>query len=234
MKRILLPLICLLFGFFQMTAQNHRVVSNTDNQLTFTVTTGELTTSDVTVEQGQFTRLLMDGCASGVVNVGKPELPMVVKTIEIPLCGDIHVTATAGRTRTLTAEEAGIRHTVWPTQPQYDKSYAGDRPFQMDEATYATNATYGMPLASVAKAGVARDVNMASVTLYPVQVNPVTNTVTVYDDITVTVTYDNVDMAATREMKLKYASPAFSHPAELINHIEGGLTRDALSTRPVK
>ncbi len=234
MKRILLPLICLLFGFFQMTAQNHRVVSNTDNQLTFTVTTGELTTSDVTVEQGQFTRLLMDGYSSTFENIGKPELPMVVKTIEIPLCGDIHVTATAGRTRTLTAEEAGIRHTVWPTQPQYHKSYIGDRTFMKDEATYATNEVYGMPLATISQKGIARDVNMASVAIYPVQVNPVTNTVTVFDDITVTITYDDIDMAATREMKLKYASPAFARPTGLINRVEGGLTRDVLSTRPVK
>lgn len=234
MKRILLPLMCLLFGFFQMSAQNHRVVSNTENQITFTVTTGELVTEEVTIEQGQFTRLLMDGCVSGVKNVGEPELPMITKAIEIPICGDVHVTATAGRVRTLSAEEAGIRYTIWPTQIQYDKSYTGDRVFQKNEAVYATNADYKMPLATVTKAGIARDVNMATVTLYPVQVNPVTNTVTIYDDINVTVTYDNVDMAATREMKLKYASPAFSHPADLINRVEGALSRDALSTRPVK
>ena len=234
MKRILITLLCISFGFLQLNAQSHRVVSNTDNQITFNVSTGTLTTETVTVEEGQFTRLLMEGCASGVKNIGEPELPMITKTIEIPICGNLHVTATAGRIRTLTAEEAGIRHTIWPTQPQYDKSYAGDRPFQKDEATYATDADYKMPLVSVVKAGIARDVNMANVIIYPVQVNPVTNTVTIYDDITVTVTYDNVDMAATREMKAKYASPAFSRSADLINRVEGGLSRDALSTRPVK
>ena len=234
MKRILITLLCISFGLLQLNAQSHRVVSNTDNQITFNVSTGTLITETVTVEEGQFTRLLMDGYASGVKNVGEPELPMMTKTIEIPICGDVHVTATAGRIRTLTAEEAGIRHTIWPTQIQYDKSYTGERVFQKNEATYATNADYRLPLATVAKAGIARDVNMATVTLYPVQVNPVTNVVTIYDDITVTVTYDDVDMAATREMKAKYASPAFSRPAELINRVEGGLSRDALSTRPVK
>lgn len=234
MKRILITLLCITFGLLQLHAQSHRVVSNTDNQITFTVSTGTLSTEVITVEEGQFTRLLMDGCVSGVKNVGEPELPMITKSIEIPICGDVHVTATAGRVRTLSAEEAGIRYTIWPTQIQYDKSYTGDRVFQKNEAVYATNADYKLPLAIIAKAGIARDVNMATVTLYPVQVNPVTNTVTIYDDITVTVTYDNVNMAATREMKAKYASPAFSRPAELINRVEGGLSRDALSTRPVK
>ena len=234
MKKILLPLVCLLFGIFQMSAQNHRVVSNTDNQITFTVFTGELTTSDVTIEQGQFTRLLMDGCVQSVDNVGKPELPIMVKTIEIPVCGNLHVTATAGRVRTLTAEEAGITHTLYPTQQLYHKSYMGDRTFVKDAATYTTNASYGMPLATVAKAGIARDVNMADVRICPVQVNPVTNAVTIYEDITVTVTYDNVDMAATREMKLKYASPAFGRPTELANSIEVAGLRDALTTTPVK
>ena len=234
MKRILLPLICLLFGFFQMTAQNHRVVSNTDNQLTFTVTTGELSLEDVSIEQGTFTHLMLNGCAASIDNVGKPELPMMVKTIEIPICGDIHVTATAGRVRTLTAEEAGIRHTIYPTQPQYSKSYTGDRTFVKDDGTYNTNASYGMPLATVTKAGISRDVNMADIRICPVNVNPVTNTVTIYDDITVTVTYDDVDMTATREMKQKFGSRAFGHPTQLINTIESVQTRDVLSTRPVK
>ena len=234
MKRILLPLFCLLFGVFQMGAQSHRIVSSTDNQISFTVTTGELTTSDLTVEEGQFTRLMLDGCAASIDNVGDPELPFILKTIEIPVCGDVHVTATAGRVRTLTAEEAGIRHTVYPTQPLYHKSYMGDRTFVKNEETYRTNADYKMPLATVAKAGIARDVCMADVRICPVQVNPVTNTVTIYDDITVTVTYDNVDMAATRELKLKYGSPEFGRPAQLINGIGSAQIRDAISTRPVK
>ena len=234
MKRIFISLLCLTLGMLQLSAQSHRIISDTDNQISFTVTTGNLTTEDITIEEGQFTRLMLDGCAASVDNVGKPELPVMVKTIEIPVYGNIHVTATAGRTRTLTAEEAGIRHTVYPTQPLYHKSYMGDRTFVKDAATYSTDASYGMPLATVAKAGIARDVNMADIRICPVQVNPVTNIVTLYDDITVTVTYDNVDMAATREMKLKYGSPAFNRPSEVINTIESAQLRDALSTRPVK
>ena len=234
MKKLLISLLCITFGLLQLNAQNHRIVSNTDNQITFTVSTGVLTTENVTMEEGTFTRLMMDGCVASVDNVGKPELPVMVKTIEIPICGEVHVTATAGRIRTLTAEEAGISHTLLPTQPLYHKSYIGDRIFAKDEATYSTNADYKMPLATVTKSGIARDVNMADVRICPVQVNPVTNVVTIYDDITITVTYDNVDMAATREMKLKYGSRAFGHPAQLINTIESVQARDVISTRPVK
>ena len=234
MKKILITLMCLTLGMLQLSAQSHRIVSNTDNQITFTVLTNALTTEVVTIEEGQFTRLMIDGCVASVDNVGKPELPIFIKTIEIPVCGDVHVTATAGRTRTLTAEEAGISHDIYPTQPLYHKSYMGDRTFVKDEATYSTDAIYGMPLATIKKAGIARDVCMADIRICPVQVNPVTNTVTIYDNITVTVTYDNVDMAATRELKLKYGSPAFNRPAEVINTIESAQLRDALSTRPVK
>ena len=234
MKRILITLLCLTLGMLQLSAQSHRVLSSTDNQISFTVTTGNLTTEEITMEQGTFARLTLDGCAASVDNVGKPELPIIIKTIEIPVCGDVHVTATAGRVRTLTAEQAGISHLVYPTQPLYHKSYMGDRTFVKDEATYSTNANYGMPLAAVTKAGIARDVCMADVRICPVQVNPVTNAVTIYDDITITVTYDNVDMAATRDLKLKYGSMEFGRPAQLINTIESAQIRDALSTRPVK
>lgn len=234
MKRIFITLLCLTIGLLQLNAQSHRIISDTDNQISFTVMTGNLTTEDVTMEEGQFTRLMLDGCAASIDNVGKPELPFILKTIEIPVCGDVHVTATAGSIRTLTAEEAGIRHTVYPTQPLYHKSYMEDRRFVKDEATYSANAPYGMPLATVSKAGIARDVCMADVRICPVQVNPVTNAVTIYDDITITVTYDDVDMAATRELKLKYGSPSFGRPAQIINTIESVQLRDALSTRPVK
>ena len=234
MKRILITLLCIALGMLQLSAQTHRIVSNTDNQISFTVSTGNLTAEEFSTEQGTFTRLMLDGGVASVDNVGKPELPFILKTIEIPVCGDVHVTATAGRVRTLTADEAGITQTVYPTQPLYHKSYMGDRTFVKDEATYRTNANYGMPLATVKKAGIARDVCMADVRICPVQVNPVTNTVTIYDDINITVTYDNVDMAATRELKLKYGSSAFGRPAQLINGIESAQIRDALSTRPVK
>ena len=234
MKKIILSLLCLAFGMFQLDAQSHRILSSTDNQISFTVMVGDLTTEEITTEQGTFTRLLINDCAASVDNIGKPELPFILKTIEIPVCGDVHVTASAGRIRTLTAEEAGISNTVYPTQPLYHKSYMEERTFVKDEDTYRTDANYGMPLATVAKAGIARDVCMADIRICPVQVNPVTNTVTLYDDITVTVTYDDVDMAASRELKLKYGSPEFGRPAQLINAIESAQLRDAISTRPVK
>ena len=234
MKKIAILIVCCLAGIFTMQAQQNRVVSSTTHELTLNVTTGDFRTADVVTDNGIFTQLLMEGATQGVDNIGQPELPVINQMIEIPVCGDIHVTATAGSVRVLTAEEAGIQYSIYPTQPQYHKSYMGDKVFQMDETTYSRNANYSLPLATVGKVGVARNISMATISIHPVQVNPVTRTVTLYDNITVTVSYDNVDMNATRELKLKYASPAFSHPTELANSIEVAGMRDALTTTPVK
>lgn len=234
MKKLFLFVIAVMIGICQLQAQTHRVVSNNAESLTMAVATGELQVNDVTIAGNVYSQITMEGMTNTVKNVGEPELPMLVKTIEIPMCSDIHVTATAGSVRSMTAFEAGIRHTVLPTQPQYHKSYMGDHDFVKDDAIYSTNANYGMPLATVAKAGIARNINLANIFIYPVQVNPVTNMVTVYDDITITVTYDDVDMAATRELKLKYASPEFSRPTNIVNTIEVAGERDVLATTPVK
>lgn len=234
MKKTLLILACIILGICQLNAQEHRIVSNTERQITMKVTTGDLVINDINTERGTYSQITMDGFINMVENVGNPQLPMLVKTIEIPICGDLHVTATAGRVRSLTAYEAGINFPIYPTQPLYHKSFMGDREFVQNAETYATNTDYGMPLATVAKAGIARNINLANIIIYPVQVNPVTKMVTVYDDITVTVTYDDVDMAATREMKLKYASPEFSRPSEVVNAIEVAGERDVLATTPVK
>ena len=234
MKKIVILIALFMTGLLTLQAQQHRITSSNDNGITFTVTTGDLQVSEISTDAGVFTRLELNGCAASVDNVGKPELPVIIKTIEIPVCGDVHVTSTASRVRTMTAEEAGISHDFYPTQPLYHKSYMGDRSFVKDAATYSTNDNYGMPLVSIAKAGIARDVCMADVRICPVQVNPVTKEVTIYEELTITVTYDDVNMAATRELKLKYGSSEFGRPAQLINTIESAQLRDALSTRPVK
>lgn len=234
MKKTLLILACILLGICQLNAQDHRIVSNTENQISLKVSVGNLTVNDINTDEGTFSQLTIDGFVGTVENVGNPQLPMVVKTIEIPICGELHVTATAGRVRTLTAYEAGINFPIYPTQPFYHKSYTGQPEFAKNAETYTTNADYGMPLATVEKAGIARDVNMANIKIYPVQVNPVTRMVTIYDDITITVSYEDVDMAATRELKAKFGSRAFSRPAEVINTLEGVDVRDGLSTVPVR
>ncbi|MCR5115580.1 MAG: T9SS type A sorting domain-containing protein [Bacteroidales bacterium] len=231
MKKTVLIIITIALGLLQLQAQNHRVVSNNETGITLSVTTGELQVTPVVANDGYYSRLTLDGATQMVTNIGSPELPMIVKTIEIPVCGDIHVTATAAHVEHLSG---WLEYPVVPTQPLYHKSYTGDRTFVKDASVYSTDADYGMPLAVVEKAGIARNVCMADIRIYPVQVNPVTNEITLYDDITVTVTYDDVDMAATRELKLKYASPEFSRPQGLVNSIEVANERDALSTTPVK
>lgn len=234
MKKIVLLIALFMIGLFTLQAQQHRITSSNDNGITFTVTSGDLQVSEISTDAGVFTRLQLEGCSQLVDNVGQPELPMILKTIEIPVCGDVHVTATAGSVRTLTADELGITHDFYPTQPLYHKSYMGNKVFQKDATTYSRDANYALPLATISKAGIARDVCMADIRICPVQVNPVTKEVTIYDDITINVTYDDVNMAATRELKLKYGSAEFGRPAQLINTIESAQLRDALSTRPVK
>ncbi|MCQ2263491.1 MAG: hypothetical protein MJZ70_04340, partial [Bacteroidales bacterium] len=163
MKKQFLFVIAVMIGICQLQAQTHRVISNNAESLTMAVATGELQVNDLTIAGNVYSQITMEGMTNTVKNVGEPELPMLVKTIEIPMCSDIHVTATAGSVRSMTAFEAGIRHTVLPTQPQYHKSYMGDRDFVKDDAIYGTNANYGMPLATVAKAGIARNINLANI-----------------------------------------------------------------------
>ncbi len=234
MKKIFVLVMACLLGVLQLSAQQHRVQSNDSQHITLDVSVGNIQVNDVNVGGQQFSQLLLDGAVQTVSNVGCPELPMITKMIEIPLCGEIHVTATAGRVRTLSAAEAGIGHEVLPTQHLYHKSYMGEKECVKDEAVYSADEDYGFELATVSKVGIARDVNLASINIYPVKVNPVTRVVTIYDDITVTVTYDDVDMAGTREMKLKYGSAEFGRPAQLVNAIEFEDTRDIITAAPIK
>ena len=231
MKKVLFTMVCICLGISQIFAQNMRVVSNGTQQLTLKIDAKTLQVSDFTNEAGTFSKVSMDGYLSST-EVGMPQLPVYTQMIEIPLCGDIHATATAGSVRTYNATDLGITNPIFPAQPAYHKSYIGDHSFVKNEAVYNTNAFCGNELARVEKNGILRCNNLATVYISPVQYNPVTNEIRIYDDITVEVTYDNVDMDATRRMKRIHGNSQFTAPAEVINPMQ--IERDALTNAPIK
>lgn len=181
---------------------------------------------------GTYARLLMDGCTFSR-EVGRPELPVITKLVEAPLCDSVIVTVSGSRYRDYEASDIGLAADLYPVQRAYPKSHTGPVVFDKDESVYAADTFYSLPLASVMKAGVLRDVNLACLSVAPVAYNPVTRQVRIYSSIDVDITFVNADMPATREMKSRYGSPLFKAAGHsVINPTHA--CRSELETAPVK
>jgi hypothetical protein len=236
MKKIVL-LFVVFFTLFtaEISAQSehYRVIQNNFEKVKINFTVDRISPVDVKTDQGLFTRIAMDGYMSSA-SVGNPELPVMVKMIEIPLCDGIHITATPGDYVIYDAAELGINHPVFPAQPSYSKSYEGPIDLIKNAATYQTNAFYGSDLATVEKVGVMRDMSLATVYISPVQYNPVTNQIKVYTSVDVEITFDNADMPGTYQMKSKYGNGVFLGAQSMVINPIVSQNRDEISTAPIK
>lgn len=232
MKRALVFLSLLMTMVISLRAQNCTIMKNELTGISLLVTTNDLHVSDVVTSGETFSRISIDGYYPSY-EVGNPELPVMVKMIEIPLCEGVRVQAIAGSMKTYSAEALGIEHRLYPAQRSISKSEDGPFPIQINETTYNTNSFYGSELAYVEKNGIMRSFNLATVYVNPIKYNPVTNEVIVYDNITINITYENTDIHATREMKRIHTSSAFGKPSQVINSLPLQ-TRDVMTTTPVK
>lgn len=224
---VVLMLAATLFSFGQ-----HYIVKHSDyNRVNLSFKPAEVQVKEVALPEGTYSKVFMEDYLTNRT-VGCPELPMMSKLIEIPLCDSVIATITESSYEEFTAAELGIGHDIIPVQPAYAKSYTGERPFVKNAEVYSTNDFYAEPLVRVEKRGTLRDMTMATIYVSPMQYNPVTKKVRIYTKLEVTITYVNANIPGTYEMKSKYGSPMFKVASEaVINPME---TRDEFNGAPIK
>lgn len=186
-------------------AQTLSVVSTDYSGASFTFATPELSVNVQEVQGEPYTVVSFQGAVPST-ELGAPDLPLFSKMIEIPLCGDVKVKVSNMRFRQLD----NLKYRMMPVQPAPSKSDRNPLPFVLDSALYATDGYYELPPASVEKIGVARDRNLARLSISPLAYNPVTGEMLLVTSMTVTLQYEGVDMAATEQMHRRYYSPGFT------------------------
>ena len=214
MKKLLLTILS--FSLFQMAlAQSVTLSQGSYTEATFNVATPKLNTNFIEVDGDKYVALTFDG-GTHLFRDGEPDLPIISQTIEIPLCSDIEVAVSNIQTRSFIATMSGTQ--VLPMQPAPSKADRGPQPFVKDSAIYATDAFYAAPnVAWVDVIGIARDRRLAALRVSPVSYNPVTGQVQVITSLTVTLTYKNADISATRELHRRYYSPAFTAGGNILS-----------------
>ena len=228
----LLTILCLTFGM-AMAQSNYRVVENGFDRVVVHYTAGTVSATDVTTDDGAFSRVTMDEYHLST-EVGKPQVPVMVNLLEIPLCDGVSYTIRSSRYSDFSAADLGIQNPLFPAQPSYTKSHTGPVEFVKDAEAYRTNAFYHRDLVTVEKSGVLRNINVATVYFSPVQYNPVTNTYRIYEDVTVEFTFENADIPGTYQMKNLHGNAVFNGlQSRVINPIHAD-SRESTFNRPIK
>ena len=218
MKKTFLILVLSLSTVFAM-AQNGRIdlrstshteITHSDfNSLRATFSYGSIESIEVNTERGAFSEIAIEGTyASG--EIGTPELPASHQLLAVPFGATPRVTILNYSTTDYRLSDYGIG-TLIPHQPSVRKDQRPeDVDFVYNATAYQTRSLASTPEASIEVQGTLRGIRVGSLVINPVSYNPASNTLRVFNDIEVEVTFDGADIAETERMLLSTYSPYFN------------------------
>ena len=180
-------------------------------------------------QRGQFSWLSMPNTVIGG-NEGDPQIPVVNQLIAIPFGANPTIRVTSYSTTDYRLEDLGIQ-TLIPRQPSLRKDQRPeDVPFIMNAAAYQTRGLRSEPMASVFVDGTMRGIQVGKMTIESVSYDPVNNTLRVFNNIEVEVSFDGANTSATESELVRTYSPYFDVVYDQL--FNGRMLRDIYSQHP--
>ena len=217
MKKITLLLVLALSTMFAM-AQNGRIdlrhetkaeITHSEfTKLRATFSYGSIESIEIATERGTFSEIAIEGTyATG--EIGTPELPASHQLLAVPFGATPRVNVISYTTTDYRLSDYGIG-TILPHQPSVRKDQnPEDVEFVYNTAAYQTRSLASAPEATIEMQGTMRGIRIGSLLINPVSYNPAANTLRVFNDIEVEVSFDGADRAETERMLLSTYSPYF-------------------------
>ncbi len=186
------------------------IVTESDySKINFRVSVSGLDFMEVKTPEGIFVNLSAYGFGNRNIE-GEPALPVYHRLIEIPLGTEFTYRIKKQHVTIIDLKQTGINYPVFPAQPPMSKSDDPENvPFIFNKALYNTDRFTSDELVTAGHAGLMRSLNLARVDISPVQYNPVTNELRIYDELEIEIIFENADVAATLALKQAKASPYF-------------------------
>ena len=217
MKKLSLLLVLVMGTMFAM-AQNGRIdlrqetkaeITQSDfNSLRATFSYGSIESIEISTERGAFSEIAIEGTyASG--EMGSPELPASHQLLAVPFGATPRVSVINYTTTDYRLSDYGIG-TILPHQPSVRKDQNPDEvEFVYNAQAYQTRSLATAPEATIEVQGTMRGIRIGSLVINPVSYNPAANTLRVFNNIEVEVSFDGADRAETERMLLSTYSPYF-------------------------
>ena len=217
MKKLSLLIVLAMSTLFAL-AQNGRIelrstssaeILHSDfNSLRATFSYGSIESIEVATERGTFSEIAIEGTfATG--DIGSPELPATHELLAVPFGANPTVNVISYSTTDYRLSDYGIG-TILPHQPSLRKDQDPEEvEFIYNAAAYQTRSLATAPEASIEVQGTMRGIRIGSLVINPVSYNAATNTLRVFNDIEVEVSFEDADQAETERMLLNTYSPYF-------------------------
>lgn len=215
---------------------NFRLINNNYDEIKIALQydLNDLQVRDVKTEKGMFSSITLPE-ATPSQEIGKPALPVINKLLEIPICQNMRLTVENSEYVIYDAQELGINHPLLPTQQSYPKSQDGPFPFDYDESTYTTNSFYHNELASNEINGILRNINIGTLSVSPIEYNPVTNQIKLYTNLVIRITFENTDIPSTMRTKSLHGNKMYeSVQSAVCNAMTSESTRSEFNYNPIK
>ncbi len=196
------------------------LLTQDDSALHFRLQLGPLSAEKVSTPAGDFTRLLIPGAHSSMVE-GAPLLPMVNRLVELPLGAEYSVEIIATSAREIDLGALGFLDPLIPVQPSLPKNVdAADWPFIYERGSYQDEPV-ARDLVSLVDVGQLRGMRLGRVELSPVSYYGSEKTVRITESIEFRLNFAGGDRMAEAELKALTRSPFFNHFADGITGARG-------------
>lgn len=185
-------------------------LNTNDRGFTANFSFSSIEAAEVATEKGAFSYITMDGTyASG--NIGEPSLPAANRLIAVPIgANNVSVSVKSYSTTVYNLADYGILN-LYPQQVSLRKDQdPKDVPFEYNAKAYSTPGFAERPIAQVEIEGTLRGIQVAALTVNPVQYDAANNLIRVYNDIEVEVSFGEYDKVAAYEEFARTFSPYFA------------------------
>ena len=183
----------------------------TDEGFTASFSFSSIDATEVTTEKGMFSYITMENTYP-TGNIGEPSLPVVNKLIAIPYgVSNISVEVKNYSTKVYSLADFGINKIYPYQQPLRKDQKPEDVPFAYSEKAYNAKGFIERPIAEVKIQGTMRGIQVGALTVNPVQYDPATNSIRVYNNIEVEVRYSQYDKSASYSEFARTFSPYFAN-----------------------
>ena len=231
-------LICLQAGDIKIKAGNPelKVEQNSYTKLKLSNTFTKFTYRTVKNKNISFTELNIPDYGTST-RIGNPKLPVLKKLIEIPEGASVSINLINYTVTEYNLSDYGIFNKLIPCQPSVSKDVSKPLPeFMYNTLTYSTDQFNTTNLVSVEILGTMRGVRMARLDIAPVRYNPVKNTIQIYNDIEVEITFIEPNIPQTIANKKRTYSPYFEgmFSNQLLNYQKNLLAKDTITKYPIK
>ena len=161
----------------------------------------------VNTEKGVFSIISM-GNSIAAGNIGDPQVPVTRELIAVPFGANPVVTVKNYTVEEYNLADFGIER-LYPQQPSVRKDEK-DVKFYYNESAYATRGfDESRPIAEVNVLGTMRGIQIGALQLNTLRYDAASNTVRVYNNVEVEVSFKDADLALTEQTLVNTYSPYF-------------------------